>query len=192
MAGYTWTPYSVIPSELVSATFRNSVLTGPVKFVNNPQYSDYNSITGQFDNFGRMVGKWIYKSPDTEKLVGFNNGIVVSFIVRQTSSGLITSKDIDNEGMTKIKNDFVVGKFFYAELLKLKIKIDTIATVKNGDYDFSQSFKSSDFRFMYIPGDESYYYRESIYNEETHEYLQNSGWVDTRDEGKFYVFTQIP
>jgi len=103
-----------------------------------------------------------------------------------------SSKDIDNEGMTKIKNDFVVGKFFYAELLKLKIKIDTIATVKNGDYDFSQSFKSSDFRFMYIPGDESYYYRESIYNEETHEYLQNSGWVDTRDEGKFYVFTQIP
>ena len=190
-AGFIWTPFVTGPSELVTATFRDGIITGPVTFVNNPPYGQYNNITGQYDNLGRMVGKWIYKSPDKEKVCEFKNGIVVSFIVRQTSSGRITSKDIDDQEMTRIKNDFIIGKITTADLTKLNIKIDTVDAVKNDDYDFVLSFKSKDFRFEYIPGDDSYYYRPSIYNEVTHENIQDAGWVDTRNEGKFYIFTQL-
>lgn len=190
--GYTWTPFEPVPSELLTATFREGILTGPIKFINTPPFSDYNSISGQFNQNGEMIGTWIYKSPDQEKSIVFKNGILISFIVRETSSGKIITKEIDNDEMTRIKNDFIAGKITIADLAKNKIKLDTIHAVKKDDYDFSQSFKSADFRFEYIPGDESYYYRPSIYNETTHEYTQESGWVNNRNEGIFYIFNQTP
>ena len=126
LAGYTWSPYSSVPAQMVAANFNNGVLVGSVKFVNNPPYNEYNSITGQFDSNGNLTGTWIFKSPEKEKTVGFKNGILTSFVVREIASGRITAKDIDNEDMTIIKNDFIAGKITAAELNNYHIKVDTI------------------------------------------------------------------
>lgn len=188
LAGYTWSPYSSVPAQMVTANFNNGVLVGSVKFVNNPPYNEYNSITGQFDSNGNLTGTWVFKSPEKEKTVGFKNGILTSFVVREIASGRITAKDIDNEEMAKIKNDFIAGKITLAELNSYQIKVDTIKAVENDNYEFSQSFNDKDFRHQYIPGDDTYYYQSSIYDDVTHNLIQDSGWVNIRNEGTFYIF----
>lgn len=190
--GYTWTPYKPLSPEMVSANFKDGIITGSVKFINNPPYSEYTSIIGQFDNNGFMSGTWVYKSPDNEKIVEFKNGILTKFIVRENASGKILSKEIDDAEMSQIKDKYITGAILLEGLKKMKIKVDTIFAVQNNDYDFKMSFKSDDFRFKYVPGDETYYYQKSIYDEKTYVYTQQSGWIDIRNEGLFVLFTQVP
>lgn len=190
--GYTWTPFKPLTSEMVSANFNEGIITGPVKFINNPPYSEYTSIVGQFENNGFMSGTWVYKSPDNEKTVEFKNGILTKFIVRENASGKILSKEIDDAEMSQIKDKYATGAISLDILKKMKIRVDTILAVQNSDYDFKMSFKCDDFRFKYIPGDETYYYQKSIYDEKTYVYTQHSGWVDIRNEGMFILFTQVP
>lgn len=188
--GYYWTSFQPIAPELVSATYRDGVITGAVKFVNNLPYSDYNSIAGQFDQNGLMSGTWLYKSPEYEKTIDYKSGVLVRYIIREISSGKITMKEVDDAEMTQVKASFIAGRLSNKELGELKIRIDTVSAVANGNYNFDQSFKSADFRCRYIPGDETYFYQQAIYNDDSHEYLQDSGWIDTREEGKFYYFSK--
>jgi len=188
IAGYTWSPYSSVPAQMVTANFKDGALVGAIKFVNNPPYNEYSTISGQFDSNGNLTGTWIFKSPEKEKSVVFKNGILTSFVVREITSGRIISKDIDNEDMTKIKNDFIASKITAAELNNYHIKVDTINAVENDSYNFNQSFNDKDFRHRYISGDDTYYYQSSIYDETTHDLIQDSGWVNIRNEGKFYIF----
>ncbi len=183
-----WTAYENNKSENVTATFNNGKLSGQITFVNNPVFSEYNNITGQFDQKGFLTGKWIFKSPEKEKVLEIKDGILRNFIIREITTGQIVNKEIDDPEMTQIKDDFASGKLSIIDLQNKKIKVDTLIAVKSDLYDFETSINFSQFLHRYIGGDDTYYYKE--FDQSSNNYNQKTGWFDTRNYGLVITLTK--
>jgi hypothetical protein len=181
-----WTNFVTNKPESVKASFKNGKLVGTISFINSPEYADYNNITGQFDQNGFLTGKWIFKNPENEKVLEIKNGILRSFVIREISSGQIINKEIDDQEMTLLKDDFASGKLQLNDLQNKDINVDTISAVKNDLFNSETSFNLNLFLHRYIGGDDSYFYKE--FDNSLNDYNQKTGWFDNRNYGKIIMF----
>lgn len=185
-ANNKWTDFINDVPEQVNAVFQNGVLIGQINFTNSPLYSEYNNITGQFNNNGFLDGKWIFKSSEKEKILEFKSGILKSFIIRNITNGKIINRESDNEELGSLKDNFLADKISANEVREKGFRIDTISAIKNELYDFSTSFNMAMFRFRYISGDDSYFYKE--FDNAKNDYNQETSWFDSRNYGKIIEF----
>lgn len=177
--GFSWTNYQTIPTQSVSTSFIDGTISGAFQLSNTLFYSDFHSIIGQFNENGFMNGKWTFNGTKEEKTMEFKDGVLVKYVLRDLSTGKVIAQEIDDENMTRIKNEFLAGKDIQEDIKKYKIKIDTIDAVEELYYNFDYSFKLDEFKFKYISGDETYNYISDKYT-----------FIDNRNEGKFIYFTQ--
>lgn len=169
IGGYKWTNYEVQPNVSVSANFKNGVTVGSLKIIND--LSKYSTITGEFDTNGFLDKAWTLRSDRQEIKMNFNHGIQTSFIDRDFPVGKVYENTVDDEEMSKLKNDFLAKKITTNDLLKKRISIDTISAVKNDLYSFVFTFYSDFFNYKNIEGDDTYEEGKNI-----------------RDDGYYFLF----
>jgi hypothetical protein len=184
----TWGSFEIQPNENVSATFKNGHFSGLLSISNNPSFAEFPVITGQYDDNGNPIGKWVLRNSETEKTIQFQDGVVTQVVVREITSGKVVDKIIDDAEMTKIKTDFIQKKLTKSDLVSMKIKVDTIPFVKEaqGMLWFGQSFNDERFKDRYIGGDITHYYVE--FDNSKNDYNQKTGWFDTRNYGSYILF----
>lgn len=186
-----WSAFENLPIETVTGTFKKGILTGNLKILNNPYFSDYKNVTGQYDASGNPNGKWVFKNPEKIKTIEFQKGVTKSFIIREINSGKVLNSYVESEEMQKIINDFIQGKITINELTQKKIKVDTSAMVEkeHGLLYFGLSFNDAIFMHRYIGGDKTYYYKE--FDESLKSYNQKTGWFDSRNYGLVLTLKKI-
>lgn len=150
-----WLPYEFqfAPNETVSMMFTDGHPSGIYSYVDN-SFSNKVKITGQFNAKGFIHGSWLLSYKDEQRECVFNNGILVKEVVRAMPSGKVTSSYIASEIELKLHASFLAGTLSKEEIIKNRIKIDTIASDEYISCDERKTLYNKFFNWDNIGGDD--------------------------------------
>lgn len=172
--GWVWGPFEVVPGQNVTMNFSNGTVVGLFKMK-----SDYQNVTGLFDNNGLMTGKWSItdvgvSQTDMEAL----NGIVFKYIKRDVSTGkVIFKQDFDSEVQATQLSIRKLSRVGIDSLCQVKqVRIDTLPSLNL--FDYKEFFNNRIFMHNETGGDKTIVVGER----ET---------FDTKNYGKYILVERI-
>jgi hypothetical protein len=122
-----WLPYEFqfAPNETLSVMFTDGHPSGIYSYANN-SFSNKVKTTGQFNAKGYIHGTWLISSSGEQSEFVFNNGILVKKVVRAMPSGKVSDSYIASADELKLHAAFLAKTLTKEDILKNRIKIDTI------------------------------------------------------------------
>ena len=122
-----WLPYEFqfAPNETLSVMFTDGHPSGIYSYTNN-SFSTKEKKTGQFNAKGFLHGNWLLSSSDEQTEMVFNNGILVKKVVRDMPSGKVSGSYIASADELKLHAAFLAKTLTKEDILKNRIKIDTV------------------------------------------------------------------
>ena len=122
-----WLPYEFqfAPNETLSVMFTDGHPSGIYSYANN-SFSTKEKKTGQFNAKGFLHGNWLLSSSDEQTEMVFNNGILVKKVVRAMPSGKVSESYFASEQELKLHAAFLAKTLTKEDILKNRIKIDTV------------------------------------------------------------------
>lgn len=154
IGGFKWTNYEVEPNVTATANFKNGIAIGNIKIMNGG--GKYSTITGSFDSNGFLDKAWVLRSNREEIKMNFINGVQTLYVNRDFPNGRVYSSIIDDDEMTKLKNDYLTKKITTDDLAKKGITVRTVSAVGLNFYNFEFTFYNSLFNYKNIEGDNNY------------------------------------
>ncbi len=155
--GYSWGLYTQLPTQTITANYKNGVISGLFNMKRNG-FGCYDHISGQFDSQGNLIGKWIFRGSDEEKVMEFLNGVQINRIVRNLNSGKIAESDIDDKELTQARIDFANKTLNATDLESKSCYLEEIdPTDKSCEfYNFDDFFYTDRFIVRNLSGDDTY------------------------------------
>ncbi len=122
-----WLPYEFqfAPNETLSVMFTDGHPSGIYSYANN-SFSNKVKTTGQFNTKGYIHGTWLISSSGEQSEFVFNNGILVKKVVRAMPSGKVSESYFASEQELKLHAAFLAKTLTKEDILKNRIKIDTV------------------------------------------------------------------
>jgi hypothetical protein len=149
-----WLPYEFqfAPNETLSVMFADGHPSGIYSFADN-SFSNKVKITGQFNTKGYINGTWLLNYSDEQSEFVFNNGILVKKVVRDLPSGKVSKSYFASENELKLHAAFLAGTLTKEEIVKNRIKIDTIDSDEYISCDERKTLYNKYFNWVNIGGD---------------------------------------
>jgi hypothetical protein len=126
--------------------------SGIYSFADN-SFSNKVKITGQFNAKGYINGTWLLNYSDEQSEFVFNNGILVKKVVRDMPSGKVSKSYFASENELKLHAAFLAGTISKEEIVKNRIKIDTIDSDEYISCDERKTLYNKFFNWTNIGGD---------------------------------------
>jgi hypothetical protein len=143
------TPYQPYEQTTISVTFKNGVFSGPFS-INSNNFV----VSGTFDSSGYLSGEWVVKTKDNEETSDYKNGFLIKRVNRAMPNGEILQKQIDDESILKIKDDFYNNIITPQQLIAIGYDIDRRNIFKEKSVDVTSTiFNDLDFMYTTLLGD---------------------------------------